>query len=143
MTDLKDLKLKIIGKGPNLDSLKETYQNIKIEFIGEKTNKEVLDIISNSRAVVTATKLYEGQPTLCEASSLGVPSIFPDTGGIKEFFPEKYQLAFEQFNYEDLKNKLLSLNNKEEIKLIGKQNYQHLNEHLNKKIKKIFTGIHE
>ena len=144
-TDLKDLKLKIIGKGPILDSLKETYQNIKIEFIGEKTNKEVLNIISNSRAVVTATKLYEGQPTLlCEASSLGVPSIFPDTGGIKEFFPEKYQLAFEQFNYEDLKNKLLLLNNKEEIKLIGKQNYQHINEHLNNnKLRKIFKGIHE
>ena len=144
-TDLKDLKLKIIGKGPNLDSLKETYQNIQIEFIGEKTNKEVLNIISNSRAVVTATKLYEGQPTLlCEASSLGVPSIFPDTGGIKEFFPEKYQLAFEQFNYEDLKNKLLLLNNKEEIKLIGKQNYQYINEHLNNnKLRKIFKGIHE
>ena len=133
---------KIIEKEDIIQSVKK---NIKIEFIGEKTNKEVLDIISNSRAVVTATKLYEGQPTLlCEASSLGVPSIFPDTGGVKEFFPDKYQLAFEQFNYEDLKNKLLLLNNKEEIKLIGKQNYQHINEHLNNsKLKKIFKGIHD
>jgi len=144
-SNLKELKLKIIGKGPNLDSLKEMYQNNKIEFIGEKTNKEVLDIISKSRAVITATKLYEGQPTLlCEASSLGIPSIFPDTGGIKEFFPDNYQLAFEQFNYKDLKNKLLQLNNQDEIKLIGKQNYQHINEHLNKNIlKKIIKGIDE
>ena len=40
-SNLKELKLKIIGKGPNLDSLKKIYQNNKIEFIGEKTNKEV------------------------------------------------------------------------------------------------------
>lgn len=144
-SNLEDLKLKIIGKGPQLDSLREMFQNNKIEFIGEKTNKEVLDIISKSRAVITATKLYEGQPTLlCEASSLGIPSIFPDTGGIKEFFPDNYQLAFEQFNYKDLKNKLLQLNNQDEIKLIGKQNYQHINEHLNKNIlKKIIKGIDE
>jgi len=53
-------------------------------------------------------------------------------------------LAFEQFNYKDLKNKLLQLNNQDEIKLIGKQNYQHINEHLNKNIlKKIIKGIDE
>ena len=47
---------------------------------------------------------------LCEASELGVPSIFPNFGGISEFFPENNQLAFEQFNYVDLlkKMKLLS-----------------------------------
>ena len=35
-----------------------------------------------------------------EASLLGIPSIFPDTGGIKEFFPKEYELKFEQFNYD-------------------------------------------
>ena len=42
-------------------------------------NLETLNFISTSVAVITATKLYEGQPTLlCEASLLGVPSIFPE-----------------------------------------------------------------
>ena len=144
-SDLKNIQLKIIGKGPNLDNLKGRYENNNIKFIGEKTNKEVLDIISKSIAVVTATKLFEGQPTLlCEASALGVPSIFPDTGGIKEFFPNKYQLVFKQFDYEDLKNRLQILNNKEKIKLIGKENKLYINEYLSKdKLNFLFKGIHE
>ena len=48
-----------------------------------------MKMINESKAVVTATKLYEGQPTLlCEASVSSVPSIFPDYGGISEFFPK-------------------------------------------------------
>ena len=36
-----------------------------------------MDLINESRAVVSGTHLYEGQPTLfCEASSSGIPSIF-------------------------------------------------------------------
>ena len=54
-------------------------------------NKKVLNEIKDAKAIVTATKLLEGQPTLlCEASSLGIPSIFPRTGGISEFFPQSY-----------------------------------------------------
>jgi len=144
--DLKNIILKVIGKGPNLDNLKRIYQNNKkIEFIGEKSNTEVLDIIANSIAVVTATKLYEGQPTLlCEASALGIPSIFPNTGGIKEFFPSKYELSFDQFDYEDLENKLKLLNNIEKRTIIGKENKQYINDYLSKeRLKSLLTGIYE
>ena len=103
-SNLIDTKLKIAGDGPLLSYLKNQYSNFEnIEFLGLKTNQEVLNIIKKSTAVVTATKLYEGQPTLlCEASLLGVPSVFPLTGGIEEYFPKNYKLSFEQFNYEDL-----------------------------------------
>ena len=41
-------------------------------------NSKVLNLISNSKGIVTATKLYEGQPTLlCEVSSLGVLQFSP------------------------------------------------------------------
>lgn len=86
--NLRDITLKIAGEGPLLEKLKEKYQHSNINFLGEISNEESLSIMKLSLAVVTATKLYEGQPTLlCEASSLGIPSIFPKTGGVEEFFP--------------------------------------------------------
>ena len=85
----------------------------------------------HSLAVVTATKLFEGQPTLlCEASSLGVPSIFPRTGGISEFFPSNYPLSFEQFNYQDLLAKLLKVQDIHKMKKIGISNHEYISDYL-------------
>ncbi len=127
----KSLQLKIIGIGPDLDRLKRKYPEASIFFLGEKTNKETLEIIKNSKAVVTATKLFEGQPTLlCEASSLSVPSIFPETGGITEFFPENYDFSFKQFNYLDLQKKLNKLS-KSNLSKRGQSNREYLQKYLN------------
>jgi len=79
-----------------------------------------MKVIQNSRAVVTATKMYEGQPRLlCEASSMGIPSIFPNFGGMVEFFPDDYELKFDQYNYLDLQNKLNMLNNQNLLKALS------------------------
>ena len=130
---MNNMKLKVIGDGPLLKNLNRKYaDNLNIEFLGNIDNKEVLSIIKNSIGVVTATKLYEGQPTLlCEASSLGVPSIFPDTGGIKEFFPENYIYSFNQFEYDDLTKKFELLKNNTEIKKVGKENQLFISKILN------------
>ena len=70
------------------------------------SNSDVLNLIQNSISTVTSASLFEGQPTLlCEASSLGVPSIFPNSGGIVEFFPKDYGLSF-NYDSEDLILKL-------------------------------------
>ena len=107
---LTNLKLKVVGTGPLLNSLKESNTNEAVEFLGPLNNEKVLNLIKNSRAVITATKLYEGQPTLlCEASSFGIPSVFPETGGISEFFPEDYIYKFNQFDYKDLEKKLIDI----------------------------------
>ena len=129
---IDDYKLKIIGNGPLLKSLLDIeYENI--EFLGEIENHEVLEIIQNSLCVITATKLYEGQPTLlCEASSLGVPSIFPNTGGISEFFPRDYSLTFEQFNYKDLENKISLVHTLKDQTSIGEKNKEFIFNHLDK-----------
>ena len=129
---MDDYKLKIIGNGPLLKSLLDIeYENI--EFLGEVENQEVLKIIQNSLCVITATKLYEGQPTLlCEASSLGVPSIFPNTGGISEFFPRDYTLSFEQFNYKDLESKIRLIHTLKNQTSIGEENKVFIFNHLHK-----------
>jgi len=132
-SNFDSLELKIIGNGPLLSNLKNKYHNSNVEFLGEKTNEEVLSMISEARAVVTATKLYEGQPMLlCEASSMGIPSIFPKTGGVSEYFPKDYKLSFNQFDYDDLKKKLQLLDKPELILDTGKENFDFISAYLNK-----------
>lgn len=107
-----NLNLVFIGDGPLKQNLENRYSShANIKFLGQKSNFETREIIANSKAVVTATKLFEGQPTLlCEASFMGIPSIFPNFGGIHEFFPENTDLSFKQFDYLDLQEKIKLLN---------------------------------
>lgn len=110
---MKDIRLKIIGEGDLLKFLVNKHRNEKIEFLGNISNIEAIKEIKNSRAVLTATKMYEGQPRLlAEASSMGIPSIFPNFGGMPEYFPSNYLLSFEQYNYKDLIEKINLLQDK-------------------------------
>lgn len=125
---LKEIPLHIIGDGPLLDYLKLEYAVENIFFHGKLDHKAVIHIISRSKAVVTATRLYEGQPTLlCEASQLGIPSVFPDTGGVLEFFPENYPLSYKKFDQADLINKLKLISNKDlhnQLSFLVKENIE-------------------
>jgi len=141
--DINNYKLKIIGKGPEYEYLIKKYKSSKVLFLGEIPNTEVLKIIANSKCVISTTKLYEGQPTLlCEASSLGIPSVFPNTGGIKEFFPENYYLSFNQFDYKNLEEKLNFIINKAQEADIGNINKKYLFKYLNpNRLKNVFDNI--
>ncbi len=145
-SNLEETKLKIIGNGPDKNKLIKYNQNPNVEFMDFLPNEKILELIKNSIAVVTATKLYEGQPTLlCEASSMGVPSIFPRTGGISEFFPDDYELSYEQFNYDDLKEKMINITKKSTRKKIGNDNKIYLERLLNRNeiVKKIENLVYE
>lgn len=132
--NFNNLYLKIIGNGPSLSYLEEKYSSDSIQFVREIRNTEMLGIISNAKGVVTATKLYEGQPTLlCEASLHGIPSVFPKSGGIEEFFPKGYPLSYNQYDYEDLKNKLIFLNKLDDSNEIGEKNKEFIENYLDEK----------
>ncbi len=105
---------------------------IKYLFFRSKfLNLEVIKHISKSQAVVSATKLFEGQPTLlCEASYLRINSIFPKTGGIQEFLPIDYEYLFEQFDYDDLLNKINLLSNKNITRKSSENVYNFIKEYL-------------
>ena len=110
-SDISHFDLYIIGEGELKSYLEKKYKYKNLIFTGYLSNEDVLAYIKHAKAVVTATKLYEGQPRLlCEASSLGTISIYPSFGGMNEFFPEDYKYSFEQFNYKDLEKKLNLLN---------------------------------
>ena len=108
-----NLKLLIIGTGQLKKEFTNKYSSENIEFLGFIENEKAIDLIKNSRAVITATKMFEGQPRLIsEASSYGIPSIYPSFGGLDEYFPKDYNLSFQQFNYLDLVEKINCLKNK-------------------------------
>lgn len=127
-----ELNLKIIGDGDNLNSLKKRYEASNIEFYGSIDHIKTLELIKNAKCVVTSTKMFEGQPRLlCEASLYGVPTIFPKFGGMMEFFPRGYELAFEQYNYTNLKVKLEMISDSELLKKLSKKVYKFIRIKLN------------
>ena len=131
--EFKDIKFKIVGQGPEKNKLQEKYKNNSIEFLDQMSNSDVLNLIQNAISTVTSTSLFEGQPTLlCEASSLGVPSIFPNSGGIFEFFPEDYRLSFNYDSEEDLILKLAEVTNHSKMSEYGIINNKFISKLLNK-----------
>ncbi len=123
----KKLKLKIVGSGPSLRSLQKKYNDPNIQYLGQMKNSDVVNLIKNSLAVVTATKLYEGQPNiLTEASLLGVPSVFPEFGGMPEFFNDEYSLMFEQYNYDELTKKINQVSSLRYSNDIGNMNMNYI-----------------
>ena len=142
--ELKNVNLKIAGEGPLANELKNKYnENSNIEFLGLQSNNNVLKYISKSLAVVSATRLYEGQPTLlCEASLLGVPAIFPNTGGVNEFFPKDYKFSYNQFEYDELVHTLKMIKDETLLDEMGKENKKFIEEYLNeKKLQTAFSKI--
>ena len=142
-----NIKLFVAGDGPTKNSLQKKYQSENIKFLGQLENIEVVNLIAESLAVVTGTKLFEGQPTfLCEASMMSVPSFFPRTGGIGEFFPKETTLSFENRNYDELTEKFKLLNDKALLKNEGLRNKKYINKFLDEKklldtFSKIIQGI--
>jgi hypothetical protein len=131
--NIEGVTLKIIGDGPDLKYLKNKYRdNKEIRFLGQISNNEVINHIQASNLVATSTKLFEGQPTiLCEASLMGIPSIFPDSGGISEFFPQDYEFSFKQFDYKNLESKIKEFFLLDDPSKVGEKNKKFLEKYLN------------
>ena len=139
-------ELYIIGDGPELKTLKNKYKNNEdIRFFGAIENNRVHELISKSKGVVTATKLYEGQPTLlCEASLMSIPSIFPRTGGIEEFFPTNYSLTYNQFDYSQLSKKIKEIYSIDDVSSVAQKNQKFIMKKLNQiDLRKKFEQIYE
>ena len=78
-----NLKIDILGDGPLLNEL--TNKNIKnMNFVGQKSSKEVLKIISNAKFLIFPSEWYESMPmTIIEAFSTGTLVLASNIGSIK------------------------------------------------------------
>jgi len=141
-----NLRLLVIGSGQLENEITSKYSSENIEFLGFLENNKAIDIIRQARAVITATKIFEGQPRLItEASAYGVPSIYPSFGGLDEYFPDDYKLSFKQFDYHDLVKKILFLEDKKLLIEESKKIHNHTIENmslniLNKNLEYIFNS---
>jgi len=124
-----NIKLKIIGDGPQKEILQETVsmlsqrEVININFLGYKTGSELLDEIKKSMFVVLPSQWYENSPlSVLEAFSLGKPVIASRIGGLPELVIDDYTgLTFSPGIAEELREKIVNLiNQPHKISKLGK-----------------------
>ena len=110
-----DIKLKIVGTGEQINSIKEdiTKHSLNnIELLGYKTGDELIQLIQNAYFVIVPSEWYENNPmTIIESYHLGVPVIGANIGGISEIIQSRETgFIFESKNELSLKNKILEAN---------------------------------
>lgn len=102
-----NLKIDILGDGPLLNELMN--KNIKnMNFVGQKSSKEVLKIISNAKFLIFPSEWYESMPmTIIEAFSTGTLVLASNIGSIKSIIKHNRNgILFEPSNNLDLLNKV-------------------------------------
>ena len=115
--------LKVVGSGPELDSLVSLAKTLNIsdsvEFLGPKFGVDLEKIILGSKAVIIPSVWLENMPfVLLESLALGKVVIASKTGGLPELIEEgKTGFLFENSNVEDLSNKIDNLDNYDLIKI--------------------------
>lgn len=112
---LKDIKLTIVGTGPQEALLKDTVQKIgvdNIEFAGFKSGDELKSIISNASFNIIPSEWWENNPlSVIEAYSVGVPVIGAKVGGIPEIIAEgETGYLFEMKNVDHLTKVITNAN---------------------------------
>ncbi|MEQ9008548.1 MAG: glycosyltransferase, partial [Ekhidna sp.] len=88
MSHLPQIKLKVVGNGPDEEKLLEIKQNLNlenVEFLGPKYNEELEPILKACRFVVVPSLWHENYPYVINQSfAYGKAVIGSDKGGIPE-----------------------------------------------------------
>jgi len=118
------LPLKIIGSGDDYRRLKQYAEknSLKIEFLGQRTNNEVIDCIKRSLFVILPSRCNENFPRIIvESFACGVPVIASNRGALAEIVENnKTGLLFDPENTDDLAGKVsLLFRNRELIKVMS------------------------
>ena len=82
------LELVVVGDGP-LRAALEARAVEGVRFTGSQTPEQVGELLLRARALVLASRLFEGQPmSVVEAMAAGLPVLAPDAGGNPELLSD-------------------------------------------------------
>lgn len=106
-----DVQLKIIGEGPERETLKNKAKTERIKnvlFLGYRKDRELTEEIRNSMFAVLPSEWYENNPrSIIEAFALGKPVVASRIGGIPELVKDKETgLLFTPGDPRDLREKI-------------------------------------
>lgn len=120
-----NLKLKIVGDGPEKENIANELKRKKIQnidFIGFKKGKDLQDYIDKAKFVILPSEWYENNPmSIIEAYGSYKPVIGASIGGIPEILEDQVTgLLFKSGDIDDLVKKL------EQAEKIDPKNYKDL-----------------
>ncbi len=116
--DLKDFKLDIIGKGPELENLRKKADelNINVNFLGVIPNNKIPEIL-NQYNIFILPSFSEGNPkALLEAMSCGVACIGTNVKGINNLINHKQNGYLCEKSPNSIKEAILALYRDENLR---------------------------
>lgn len=114
MINIPNIKLKIVGDGPQLLEYKSFIQNNKInnvDLLGPKWGIELDPIIQDCKFTVVPSEWYDPSPyVVLQSFAHGKPVLASNIGGLKDLIVENQNgQFFEPKNYEQLSKKIKKL----------------------------------
>ncbi|MEJ5305554.1 MAG: glycosyltransferase family 4 protein [Ignavibacteria bacterium] len=108
-SQLKNIKIIILGSGPFAKLIEQFNSNKNIEYLGFKTGAELRELIENSQYVIIPSECYETlSMSAVEALSLSKPIITSGLGGLKELLDDGNNgFIFEPGNFKSLKEVII------------------------------------
>ena len=84
----RDVRLRIVGAGPELDSLRSLAEQLRVkeevEFLGSVSEDEVVALLTAADAFVLASRFEPLGVAYMEAMALGLPTVGTAAGGVGE-----------------------------------------------------------
>lgn len=85
INDQNNMKLMIVGEGPEKEQLSMLYTDKSVEFVGNQSSDKVLEYMKHAKYLIVPSIWYEGFPmTIVEAYSVGTPVICSQIGSLQE-----------------------------------------------------------
>ena len=136
-----NLKLIIAGSGSYKNKIRRIdSKNKNIIFVGQKNNKEILNLMQSADCLIVPSFCYENSPTVIyEAAMLGLPVIASKIGGITDLIHDLGGFLFFPLDEKDLISKIkYAIKNLQKFKKIGKHSKEKIKKYsINNYIKKI------